>query len=763
MTHSAPTEAEILANLNDQQKEAVLYGDGPLLVFAGAGSGKTRVLTSRAAYLVRARHIPPYNILCVTFTNKAANEMKERLGHLLGRLRWEMWIGTFHAICARLLRHYCDYAGLPRDFSIYDDSEQTTLIKECIKSLGLSIEVLQPNRVLGSISAAKNELIDPRRYEVNAANFFEQQVAKVYALYQDQLARNQALDFDDLIMKCVQMLENNPHICEVLQERFHYLLVDEYQDINFAQYRLVSLLAAKYRNLCVVGDDDQSIYGWRGADMRIILKFDSDFPDARVVKLEQNYRSTANILTAAWEVIRHNRTRREKKLWTTAAQGAPLQCLVCADEHQEAAFVVSSIERLRSEGRNLSDFAILYRINAESRVFEKVFMSYGIPYRIIGGLRFYDRAEIKDVLAYLRVLVNPQDTIALKRILNVPPRGIGDKTVAALDAYAATENISLLEAIMDPRQVEGITRARAALGQFGALYRMLAGRIESVGITEITRMVIEESGYRTHLEKDKSPQAQTRLENITELLSATQEYESQTEAPTLQDFLENVALVTDLEKLGEQGDSVPLMTIHSAKGLEFPVVFLVGMEEGLFPLARAAFAPDPAELEEERRLCYVGMTRAKEQLFLSWARMRTIFGRTSPAKASRFVEDIPHELLRGLPEPGREHDEGRYSTWNESTNGAQTGLRAPAIKSSVTAWKSNEFSDLANDCDVVNETIADENAFRPGERVRHEKFGVGIVVSADTDAAGVQTRVSVAFRGHGVKKLSLEHTTLEKI
>ena len=721
--------AEILDNLNERQREAVVYGEGPLLIFAGAGSGKTRVLTHRAAYLVRCCSVPPANVLCVTFTNKAANEMKARIARLLGRLRWEMWIGTFHSVCARLLRHYANEAGLARDFSIFDEAEQTTLIKECIKELGISPEVLQPPRALDTISRAKNELIDPRRFEQTAKNYYEQQVAQVYYLYQRKLAQNQALDFDDLIMRTVQLLEERPQLLDDLQERFRYLLVDEYQDINYAQYRLVGLLARKYRNLCVVGDDDQSIYGWRGADHRIILKFDQDFADAKVVKLEQNYRSSANILNAAWEVIRHNRARREKKLWTAAEEGKRLYCRDTSDETQEAVFIASCIERQRAEGKSLADFAVLYRVNAQSRVFEKVFMSYSITYRIVGGLRFYERAEIKDLLAYLRLLVNPRDSVSLKRILNVPPRGIGEKTIAALEEAAQRHGQSTLEALLTPEILGELpTRAQSGLNQFAALMRLLRQAAEHAGVTDLTRFIIEQSGYRLHLEKEGSLQARTRLENIEELLTATQELESQTEAPTLAGFLENVALMSDLDTLQEGAEAVPLMTLHSAKGLEFPVVFMVGLEEGLFPLARAAFSPDPMALEEERRLCYVGMTRAKEQLYLTWARMRTIFGRTTPNKASRFLEAIPEHLVEGL-----DLAPARYPSWSESAQ--ENGAPPPA----------------------------EAGRYRSGDRVRHASFGEGIVVSADSDGDGRQTRVTVAFPRAGVKKLSLEYAQMERI
>jgi DNA helicase II / ATP-dependent DNA helicase PcrA len=722
-----PNDNDLLSGLNDRQQEAVLHGDGPLLIFAGAGSGKTRVLTHRAAHLIRLRGVMPENILCVTFTNKAANEMKARLSRLLGRLHWGLWVGTFHSVCARLLRHYAESAKLTPNFSIYDDSEQTTLVKECIKELAYNPDVMQPSRVLNRISNAKNELIDPRRFRQTANNMFEQQVAEVYNLYQQKLARDNALDFDDLIMRAVQLLEDNPEILETLQERFRYVLVDEYQDINFAQYRLITLLSKKYRNLTVVGDDDQAIYGWRGADMRIILKFDQDFPDAKVVKLEQNYRSTATILTAAWEVIRHNRVRREKKLWTAASEGKLICCRSSADEHYEAVFIASAIESLRAAGRALSDFAILYRVNAQSRVFEKVFLSYGLPYRIVGGVRFYERAEIKDVLAYLRLLVNPADSVGLKRILNVPPRGIGDKTVAALEAHAALHKLSPIEAVLQAEQVEGLLpKARQALNQFAALYRKLRQEAGKSTITEITRMVIEESGYRRHLEETKNIQDRTRLENIEELLTATQEYESQEEAATLEGFLEGVALLADIDTLQEGSEAVVLMTIHSAKGLEFPVVFVAGMEEGLFPLMRAAFSPDPAELEEERRLCYVAMTRAKEELFLTWARLRTIFGRTTPNQPSRFLETIPRDLLFEQEAPQRAVT---WSVAQQETEG------------------------------VIITDESEGAPYRSGERVRHAKFGDGIVVSFDAE----NNRVTVAFPRAGVKKLAVDLAPLEKL
>ncbi|KPJ63518.1 hypothetical protein AMK68_03775 [candidate division KD3-62 bacterium DG_56] len=701
----------MLEGLNDPQRQAVTYGDGPLLIFAGAGSGKTRVLTHRAAYLIHARGVSPGNILAVTFTNKAANEMKQRIARLLGEMRWDMWVGTFHAVCARILRSDSGRLGMDPAFVVFDEADQLLLMKDCLRDLEISPDVLQPWPALNEIGRAKNELISPRNYQQHAVTPFEQNVARAYQLYQTRLAENKAVDFDDLIMNVVTLFEQQSDVLESYEERFRYLLVDEYQDINFAQYQFIQNLARKRRNLTVVGDDDQSIYAWRGADMRIILQFEQDYPEAKIVKLEQNYRSTQPILDTAFSVIRHNESRKAKRLWTERAEGPLPVCCQIADEHEEAIWVGRKIEEMiEAEGRRYDGFAILYRTNAQSRVFEKVFLSLGLPYRIVGGLRFYERKEVKDILSYLRVIHNPFDSVSLKRIINIPPRGIGAVTVQRLEQTAIEHNMSLYQVMLNAKHLGDLPeRQRGAIGQFVALMNKFMGQAAEASITDLTEEVIKRSGYQRMLEEEGSLRARARVENIRELLSAAGEFEENSpEDTSLAAFLEQVALMASQDEIREGVDAVSLMTLHSAKGLEFPVVFMVGMEEGLFPLARAAYSPDPNELEEERRLCYVGITRAKERLFLTCAANRTIFGTTSRNKVSRFLGDIPAEMLEGAESIVAP----RSLTWDQASR--LTEAAAPAGEGGPT--------------------------YRAGDKVRHEEFGEGLVLNAEGD------RVTVARR-----------------
>ena len=733
---SEHADSPVLAGLNDRQREAVLYGDGPLLIFAGAGSGKTRVLTHRAAYLIRERGVSPFNILAVTFTNKAANEMKERLRRLLNRQHWDVWVGTFHSVCARLLRQEGERVGVPTDFVVFDESDQGALIKDCLRDLDLDPEQFVPSRILNEISNAKNELIPPREYfNWRGGRPYDEIVARVYALYQNRLGDNHACDFDDLIDYVVWLFERNPDVLERYQDRFHHLLVDEYQDINFAQYRFIVQLAAKRRNLCVVGDDDQAIYGWRGADMRIIMRFDEDYPDAKVIKLEQNYRSTSNVLRAAWEIIRHNSTRREKRLWTSSEEGEKIVTHRAADEHAEAVFVADTIDHLvQHESRTHRDFAVLYRVNAQSRVFEQLFVSRGIPYRIVGGMRFYDREEVKDILAYVRVLHNPADSVSLKRIINRPTRGIGKTTLEHLEQTVLERGLSLFEAARHAEAIPQLTaRAQNAVVQFVRLIEGLRAVMKDSSLTDVTEAVIEQSGYRRALEHEGTIKARGKLENIQELLSATHEYEEEAEEPSVAGFLENVALLTTADMLEEGVEAVPLMTLHSAKGLEFPVVFVVGMEEALFPLARAAFSDNPMELEEERRLCYVGLTRAKERLFLTSAEYRTIYGFTNRTMPSRFLQDIPDELIEPM---------------------------GPVAPRHIT-WESADVTRSAEAQQILEEAGAGEPAFRAGDKVRHPAFGQGMVVSVN--GTGEDTVISVAFPAKGIKRLDPEYANLEKL
>jgi len=726
-------KTSIVNDLNDRQREAVAYGDGPLLIFAGAGSGKTRVLTYRMAYLIQERGVPADRILAVTFTNKAAGEMKQRIARLIGGVRWGMWIGTFHHVCARMLREHIEHVDRTANFVIFDEADQATVMKEVLKALEINPKIMPPARVLGAISRAKNELIGPDEYARRAKDPYQRDVARAYSLYQQRLRENNALDFDDLIMFTVRLFEESPDVLADYQEKFLHVLVDEFQDINFAQYRFVQMLAAKHRNLAVVGDDDQSIYAWRGANFRIILEFEHDYPEAKVVKLERNYRSTAHILDAAYHVISRNEARREKRLWTEKPPGAPIVAYQAADEHQEASFVANTIQELtETERRGYSDFAVLYRINAQSRVLETVFISLGLPYRIIGGVRFYERKEIKDVLAYLRVIVNPFDGVSLRRIVNTPPRGIGDVTLQRLEAVAQERGMDLLQVALTAEHLDLPPRSRDAVAE---LARMMAGLMDtaaSASLTDLVSDIIERTGYHQWLEEEGTIQARTRVENIRELLTATREYQAQSERPTPAGFLEQVSLLADQDELKEGVDAVPFMTLHAAKGLEFPVVFIVGMEDGLLPLARAIESDNQDELEEERRLCYVGMTRAKERLYLTLASHRTMYGVGRPTAPSRFLKDIPDELLQG----------------------------AVAARPTAVTWASADGQAAREARRIVSEHGGGEAPFKCGDRVRHRDFGVGLVVSCESKDG--HRRVTVAFPNRGVKKLDLDYAGLER-
>ena len=741
--HSTSIE-QILENLNQCQHDAVTHGDGPLLIFAGAGSGKTRVLTHRIAYLLLTQHLSAEQILAVTFTNKAANEMKERIVRLVGREARYMWVGTFHSICVRILRQHGKAIGVPQNFVIFDTDDQLTIIKDCYAEFELDVTRLKPNSVLNRISNAKNELITPGMYESNAKSYEEVITARIYTRYQQRLEENNAMDFDDLIMKTVQLLRAHPEVLEEYQLRFRYIFVDEYQDINRAQYEFIALLARKHRNLCVVGDDDQSIYAWRGADMRLILQYEEDYPNARVIKLEQNYRSPQTILDAAYHVISKNDGRKEKRLWTEREGGDLIKCFQGIDEHGEAAFIARVIRDLvRHEGRRYQDFAILYRINAQSRVLEQLMLSQGIPYRIIGGLKFFSRKEIKDVIGYLRVLYNPDDTVSLRRIINTPTRGIGATTISKLEDIAQARGISLFQTILSVEQAGLPARAQVAVRGFAQLMTRLMELADELNITDLTDAIIEESGYERALLEENTVQARTRAENIRELLSATKEFEAEAEddeGRNLRAFLEQVSLISDMESAAsENEDAVTLMTLHAAKGLEFPVVFLAGMEEGVFPLARAAMSGNSTDLEEERRLCYVGITRAQQQLYCTLAEIRTLFGATTHNKPSRFLGDIPPQLRELLD-----------GTWMPSRAGSTTWDDADATSS--------------HDAEIILQAHNKEreaSGFRTGDRVRHNTFGEGIVLAIQ--GRGEQAKVTVNFPRLGTKTLVLLYAPLERL
>lgn len=634
----------LLSALNDVQREAVQHTEGPLLILSGAGSGKTRVITHRVAYLLKHHEISPFRILAVTFTNKAANEMKERLDALVEEgVSKNLWVATFHATCARILRRDIEQLDYTPAFTIYDTGEQATLVRDILRQLGLNDKQYSPRAILSHISRAKNDFIKPMTYANVADGYFEHIIAQVYPMYQDALRQNNALDFDDLLLFTVELFNKNPDVLEYYQDKFEYLLVDEYQDTNQCQYELVRLLTGKRQNICVVGDDDQSIYAFRGADIKNILNFENDYPNTRVLRLEQNYRSTQNILDAAWNVVRNNRARKAKKLWTRNDLGELVTCYEAIDENDEAGYVGKKIEEWHAEGVDYSDFAVFYRTNAQSRIFEEALRTANIPYQIVGGVGFYDRMEIKDMLAYLRVMCNRNDSMSLRRIINVPARGIGATTLQRIVDFATSEELSLFNAI---QQVEGISQINRGLQAKVRRFAKLFGDFDRDDLpSEALHHVLEQTGYLKNLESQKTIEAQNRVENIEELINAIAEYEHNETEPTLADYLETVALTADVDTMEtDKTDMVPLMTLHSAKGLEFPFVFIVGMEEGYLPHQRST--DSEVELEEERRLCYVGITRAMEQLFLVHARSRRTYGDAEYRSPSRFISEIPDNLIK---------------------------------------------------------------------------------------------------------------------
>lgn len=648
------SKAELLNGMNPRQKEAVLHTDGPLLLMAGAGSGKTRVLTHRIAYLIEEKEVNPWNILAITFTNKAAKEMKERVNAILASGGEDVWVSTFHSMCVRILRRDVDFIGYNRNFTIIDSSEQLTLMKRILKELNIDPKKYDPRSILGTISQAKNSLQTPQDFAKMQGSYYEEIVAKCYAAYQKELQYNQCMDFDDLIMNTIRLFEEHPDSLTYYQNKFHYIHVDEYQDTNHAQYTLVNLLAGRFRNLCVVGDADQSIYGWRGADMQNILDFEKDYPDAAVILLEQNYRSTKNILSAANQVIENNSNRKPKNLWTENKEGNKITYYRADNERDETRFIVDRMqEEIRSNHRNYGDFAILYRTNAQSRVMEETLLKANIPYKMVGGHKFYDRKEIKDILAYLNVLANPQDSISFERIVNSPKRGIGPGSIEKLRSFASLHEWPLLEAAQNVELANIGGKAGQQLGSFGEMIQEVTQMIPYLTVTELTKEVLDRSGYLEDLKIQNTLEAQARIENLEEFLTVTQEFDKQFEQQNEEDadapeekltvFLNDLALVSDIDNLEEDASQVTLMTLHAAKGLEFPVVFLIGLEEGVFPLSRALM--EESELEEERRLAYVGITRAEEALYLTNAFSRTLYGRTQYNRPSRFVEEIDQELL----------------------------------------------------------------------------------------------------------------------
>lgn len=642
---AALSRADYLDDLNPPQREAVEHMGGPLLIIAGAGSGKTRVLTYRIAHLIHAHAVSPWDILALTFTNKAAGEMKDRVAGLVGVPARDMMVGTFHSSCARILRREITPLGYSSSFSIYDEVDSVRLITHCLEEMDLDKKTYHPRAVKSAISLAKNEMVDEESFaEKVGGDFFMEVAGQVYKRYQERLRSCDALDFDDLLLVMVNLLELYPGVLEKYRERYKHILVDEYQDTNLVQYRLVKMLADEHRNLCVVGDDDQGIYSWRGADIRNILEFEKDYPYARVVKLEQNYRSTSRILDAAGAVVVQNTSRKSKKLWTSNPEGEKMRYHLATDEHAEAAFVVAEVERLVSEGRSHSDAAVFYRTHAQSRVLEEQLIRLGVPYRVFGGTRFYDRAEIKDIVAYLRLLANPADEVSLRRVLNVPTRGIGKTTVASIEDYARRNGLAFVDAVRDARDVPGLSpRAVKSLASFVALLDGLRALALTADVDALLEAVWTRTGYMADLEQQRTMEAESRIENLKELHGVVSEFKAEYGAATLGDFLERVSLVSDTDDLDTSAGYVSLMTLHNAKGLEYPVVFMVGMEEGVLPHVRSL--DSPVELEEERRLCYVGMTRARELLYVTHAGTRSLWGGLSANPVSRFLRDVPDELV----------------------------------------------------------------------------------------------------------------------
>jgi DNA helicase-2/ATP-dependent DNA helicase PcrA len=725
MTPGSP----LLEHLNPVQAEAVLHTEGPVLIVAGAGSGKTRALTHRIAYLIREHGVSPYAILAITFTNKAAREMAERVEGLFGgRVAKGMWILTFHSACARILRREHRHLGLPSSFTIYDENDTERLIAGVLRELNLDAKRYPPRAMAAAIGKAKDHVLSADEFAGAAGNFYEQTIAKVYQAYEERKRAAGALDFDDLISETVRLFRDHPEVLEHYQERFRYLLVDEYQDTNRAQYQLVNLLAAKYRNVCVVGDADQGVYSWRGATIQNLLDFERDYPDATVFLMEQNYRSTSSILAVANALIEHNVQRKPKSLWTESEGGELTVRFRADDEHEEALFVAEETHRLvDEEGFRYSDLAIFYRTNAQSRVLEDVFVRSGTPYRVVGGVRFYQRKEVKDVLAYLRLLVNPQDVISARRVINTPKRGIGDATVAAVEGFAVTQDIPILEAARRAEEIPTLAaRARGALAGFVAVMDALRTELDAgAGPKRLIEAAASESGYLLELETERTVEAEGRIENLRELGGVGAEFEERAPGGTLADFLEQVSLVGEQDEYDEEAGSVTLMTLHNAKGLEFPVVFIIGLEDGVFPHYRSM--SDQAELEEERRLMYVGVTRARQRLYLTHAWSRTLFGTSSYNPPSRFLGEIPSELVRAVEE-------------DSTVIGGATPISP--IRAAVEGGRQ-------------------PIAVAAGDTVLHDKWGEGVVLTVS--GAGTDAEATVRFEEAGEKRLLLAYAPLQRV
>ncbi len=774
---------DILKGLNDKQYEAVVNTEGPCLVIAGAGSGKTKVLTHKIAYLIGEKGAKPWDILAITFTNKAANEMKERIANLVGDDAKDIWMGTFHSICVRILRRFIDRIGFDTSFIIFDTSDQRTLVKACMKDLAIDDKLFTDRSILSEISNAKNEMLEPEQYMARAnGDFRKEKIASVYELYQKRLKENNAIDFDDIINYTIRILMENPDILEYYANKFKYVLVDEYQDTNKAQFTLVTLLASKNGNITVVGDNDQGIYSFRGADISNILNFERDFPGTRIIKLEQNYRCTGNILKAANSVIKNNEVKYKKELWTQNEEGNLPKVYQADNEYDEATYIVTQIEHLkREEYYHYADFAILYRMNTQSRAIEDILRRENVPYKIVGGLKFYERKEIKDIIAYLRLIQNSADNLSLKRIINEPKRGIGKTSLEKVETLAEQNGTSMYEIIKHADQY-GLNRVYLNSREFVNVIEELKDKKEDFVISELIKNTLKKTGYTKALEEENTIEAENRIENLEEFLTVAIEFEEEYAENSLSQFLEGITLSSDIDNVEETEDSVTLMTLHSAKGLEFPVVFLVGMEEGIFPGYKSI--SEPKELEEERRLCYVGITRAKEHLYLTCSKQRTIFGSTSYNPVSRFLKEIPEDLLEGYKEAFGEEDNNKNQMFKDSnytwtygskhngtiktykineTEGIGVGVAAKSNKTNNTGFAFRTAESFLNNLGkktTANKEI-DLSKYEAGVRVYHKKFGEGIINKVEPE--GEDLKVDINFEKAGHKRLMAKYANLEII
>ncbi len=765
---------ELINELNNMQKQAVLNTEGPCLVIAGAGSGKTKVLTHKIAYLIQEKNIKPWNILAITFTNKAANEMKERVEKLVGEVAKDMWIGTFHSICVKILRRYIDRLGFDNTFLIFDTSDQKTLIKECMKTLKIDDKMFTDRSIISEISNGKNEMLEPKAYQTKYAGDYRKEIiGKIYELYQKRLKENNAIDFDDIINYTIKILTENEDVLEYYTSKFRYVLVDEYQDTNKAQFTLVTILASKYGNITVVGDNDQGIYSFRGADISNILNFEKDFPGTKIIKLEQNYRCTGNILKAANSVIKHNENKYEKKLWTENDEGSLPVIYKSDDEYDEGRFIVEEINHLRREEYfKYSDFTILYRMNSQSRAIEEILRREAIPYKIVGGLKFYERKEIKDIISYLRLIYNFSDNISLKRVINEPKRGIGKTSIDNIQEISEKTGLSMFDIIKHADEY-GLNRVKANAQEFIETIEYLRSKIESLSISELIKETLSKTGYVKALELENTTEAESRIQNLEEFLTVAIEFEEEEAENTLGDFLEGITLSSDIDGMEDSEDSVTLMTLHSAKGLEFPVVFLVGLEEGIFPGNKSI--GEPKEIEEERRLFYVGITRAKQYLYLTCSKKRTIFGSTSYNQISRFINEIPSDLLDGydnLNDSKVEEFNDSIYKWEYGTSQKiktykidnnnfkdNSKIVANSINSGFQFKTAESFLNSLNNKKINNET--DISKYKEGQRIYHKRFGEGTINKIEEE--GDDFKLDISFDKLGNKRLMAKFANLEII